>query len=50
MTQVAGERLAYKTLIMAGKKLKMPSLSDMVERYAKLYDDMNDIVVDKFGK
>ena len=40
LTQISAERLAYKTLIMAGKKLKSPSVKDMVTRYSKLYDDI----------
>jgi hypothetical protein len=40
ITQIAGERLAYKTLNLTGKaKLRLPSIIDMARRYAKLYDD-----------
>jgi hypothetical protein len=40
ITQVAGERLAYKTLNLSGKtKLRLPSVVDMTRRYAKLYDN-----------
>lgn len=40
ITQVAGERLAYKTLNLTGKtKLRLPSIADMTRRHAKLYDD-----------
>ena len=40
ITQVAGERLAYKTLNLTGKaKLRLPSIEDMTRRYVKLYDD-----------
>ena len=46
--QVAGERLAFKTIQLANKnmRLKMPHIEDMTRRYVKLYDDI-EIAIDK---